>query len=148
MELSASASLFGPVDAILGSNIEFVLLALAVLNAGTRLAAHRSNVHQVNQEDTEELSRYPALEATNVLLVLGSFYYTTLHYHGGVVLSVLVLSMVLTDFFEFEARQVELRNDLTFEKPKAAILASLLVLTYAAYQSLFFIIEPFWSSVV
>ena len=83
-----------------------------------------------------------------MVLVLGSFYYLTLHHHSGIVLSVLVVGTVLTDFFEFEARLVEARRDIPLEAPKGAIVGSLIVVAYAAYLALFFVVEPIWSAVV
>jgi hypothetical protein len=146
--MQVSLSLFGPVDAILHGRIEYVLLVLVLANVAARAIAHRSTVSQAEQEDAEDVSRHPALVATHVLLVLSVFYYTTVHYHSGVVLSVLVLGMVLCDFFEFEARKVEIRNELPIERPKSAMVSSLFVLAYAAYISLFFVIQPYWSQVV
>jgi hypothetical protein len=64
------------------------------------------------------------------------------------VLSVLVVGTVLADFFEFESRKVEARNDMTIERPKSALTGSLLVLLYAGYQSVFFVIQPVWSAIV
>jgi hypothetical protein len=141
-------SLFGPIDAILHGRIEYVLFVFVLANIAARSVAHRSTVSQAEQEDAEDITRHPALIATHVLLVLGVFYYTTTHYHSGVVLSVLVLGMVLTDFFEFEARMVEIRNELTIERPKSAIVSSLFVFLYAAYISLFHFIQPYWNQVV
>lgn len=141
-------SLFGPIDAILQGRVEYVLLVLALASVAARAVAHRSTVRQAEQGGAEAISRHPALVATHVLLVLTTFYYTTTHYHAGIVISVLVLGMVLTDFFEFESRKVEARNELTIERPKAAMVASLFVLGYAAYISLFFIVKPYWSQVV
>lgn len=141
-------SLFGPIDSILHGRVEYVLLVLALANVAARAIAHKSTVRQAEQGDAEAITRHPALVATHVLLVLTAFYYTTLHYHGGVVISVLVLGMVLTDFFEFESRKVEARNELPIERPKAAMVTSLFVLGYAAYISLFFIVKPYWTQVV
>lgn len=141
-------SLFGPIDAILHGRVEYVLLVLAVANIVARAIAHKSTVRQAEQEGAEAITRHPALVATHVLLVLSAFYYTTVHYHPGIVISVLILGMVLTDFFAFEARKVEARNELPIERPKAAMVTSLFVLGYAAYISLFFIIQPYWTQVV
>jgi len=63
-------------------------------------------------------------------------------------MSVIAVGLLLTDFFEFESRQVEARNDMSFERPKGAVAASLLALLYAGYQSLFVVIEPVWSAIV
>jgi hypothetical protein len=80
--------------------------------------------------------------------VLGSFYLLSLHHHAGMVLSTLVLGLFLTDFFEFEAKEVELRKDEKLSSPKGAMTASFVVFLYAGYLSLFFLIEPIWSAIV
>ena len=140
-------ALFGPLDAVLAPVVEFVVLGLVVVNLATRLAAHRAHVRQA-EDDDERLSRHTVHELSNVLLLLVAFYYATLEVHAGVVLSVLVLATVLADFFEFEGRQLEHRQGWSLDRPKAAIAGSLLVLAYAMFQSLFFLVEPFWSAVV
>lgn len=142
-------SMFGPVDAVLEPIIEFVVLALVLVNMGTRLFAYRDYRTQARDDDREEhLSRNVVHEASNVLLVLASFYLLTLHHHAGIVLSTLVVGLFLTDFFEFEAREVELRKGERLSKPNGAMVASLVVLLYAAYQSLFYLIAPFWNAIV
>jgi hypothetical protein len=85
---------------------------------------------------------------TTVLLVLASFAFLVVAPHGGMVMSVLVLAIFLADFFEFESRKVEARNELEMERPKAAVTASVVALLYAGYQTLFFVIEPVWSAIV
>ncbi|MFB6359758.1 MAG: hypothetical protein ABEH59_00385 [Halobacteriales archaeon] len=140
-------ALFGPLDALLAPVIEFVLLVLVVANMGTRLLAHRSHVQQAD-DGAESLSRYWWHEASNIVLVLGAFYYLTLHHHAGMVLSVIVLTTVVADFFEFEGRQVELRQGLDLDRPKGALIGSMIALAYAAFQSLFFLVKPFWELVV
>ena len=57
----------------------------------------------------------------------------TLHHHGGMILSLMVLAMVLADIFEFEARLVESRGGMEIELPKGSIVGSALVLTYVLY---------------
>jgi hypothetical protein len=128
-------SLFGPLDALVGDHIEYVLLAVVLANLVTRVLAHRQHVRQAAEGGADAMTRFLPHTISNVLLVLVSFYYLTLHHHGGIVASVLVLGLFITDFLEFEA-------------PKGAIAASLLTLTYVAYQSLFFVIEPVWSALV
>jgi hypothetical protein len=112
----------------------------------TRLLGHRTHVRQA--ESAGEISRYLPHTLTSVALVLVSFAYMIVAPHGGMVLSVLVVGMVLADFFEFESRRVEVRNDMTVERPKSALVGSLLVLLYAGYQSVFFVVQPIWSAVV
>ncbi|MFB6353193.1 MAG: hypothetical protein ABEJ92_03820 [Halobacteriales archaeon] len=140
-------ALFGPLDAVLAPVIEPLLLVLVVANMGTRLLAHRSHVRQA-AAGADSLSRYPLHDLANAVLVLASFYYLTVHHHAGLVLSVVVLGTVIADLFEFEGRQVELRQDLGLDRPKAAIAGSVIALAYAAYQSLFFLVKPFWELIV
>lgn len=140
-------ALFGPIDAVLAPVVEYVLLLLVFVNLGTRLLAHQTHVKQA-QNDDDGIQRHPVHEVSNWLLLLASFYYLTLHYHSGIVLSLLVLGMVLTDFFEFESRRVEAREELELDRPKGAIAGSLLVFAYTAYVSLFYLIEPLWNAIV
>lgn len=142
-----SVTLFGPLDTLVGPYIEWVLLALVVLNLATRARASSRYRRRVAQGN-EEFSRDMAHSVTTWGLLLGSFYYMTLHHHAGMVLSALVLGLFVTDFFEFEARKVEAREDLTPERPKSSMLVSTLVTLYIAYQTLFFLIAPYWNSVV
>jgi hypothetical protein len=145
-------SLFGPVDAVLGSGepplIVYVLVVLAVLNLATRAISHRANVSQADEGGADAIKQHPAHIATTILLILGSFYLGTVELHSGMVLSVLVVGMFITDFFELEARRVEVRNDREISQPKAAVAASVLVVLYAAYISVFFVIAPLWNAVV
>jgi hypothetical protein len=140
-------ALFGPIDSLLAPVMEWVVLALIVANLLTRGIAHRSHVRQA-EEGAEAVSRHPAHQVVTVLLVVASFYFATVDYNGGMVLSTLVLGMVITDFFEFEARKVEARQDRPIERPKGSLVASLLVAAYAGYLSLFFLVEPLWQAVV
>lgn len=143
----ASVTLFGPLDTYVGPVVEYVLLVLIVVNMGARAVEYRAHVKQAAQ-GPEAIGRNPVRVGTNALLVATAFYYTTLHVHAGVISSVLVLALVITDIFEHESRRVEARRELELERPKGAIVASFLVLLYAAYQSLFFLLEPVWSAVV
>lgn len=147
--------LFGPLDTVFGSEgpggvllIEYVLLVLVLANFGTRLLAHRRHEAQYEGGGAEALARHPAHVASNVLLVVTSFFYMTIAHHGGMVMSVLVLGAVITDFFEFESRKVEARRDIPLERPKGAIVAVVLVAMYASYQALFWLIKDPWSAVV
>jgi len=140
-------ALFGPIDAILAPVVGYVVLLLVLVNLLTRYLANRSHRSQA-EDGPEAVTRYLPHEASNVLLVLGSFYYLTLHHHSGIVLSVLVLGTVLADFFEFEARRVEARQDLPIELPKGAMVGSVLVFGYAAYLSVFFIVAPIWNAII
>lgn len=134
--------MLGPID-LLAPVIEYLILALVVANLGTRHLQHRR--HKATAEaGGETLSRHPAHVATNVGLLLASMYFLTTDYHGGVVLMTLVITLIIVDLFEFESRQVELRNDRDLETPRVAIAASGLVFLYAFYLSVFFIVEPAW----
>jgi hypothetical protein len=129
--------------------VPYAVLALVVLNMVTRLLAHRTHVRQAEEGDDDELvSRYLPHTATTVLLILSSFAFLIVAPHGGMVTAVLVMGLFLADFFEFEARKVEARNEMPVERPKASVAASVLLLLYAAYQSLFFLVAPFWNSVI
>jgi hypothetical protein len=148
--------IFGPVDAALGVElgigdvlvIEAVLLGLVILNFVTRRLAHGRHVKQAKEEGAAAVSRFLPHEIANVVLLLGSFYYMTVEYHGGMVTTALVVGLVLTDFFEFEARKVEARREIALDRPKGALFASLLALAYIGYQSLFFLIEGPVSSII
>lgn len=125
-------AIFGPLDSLLAPVIGYIVLILVVANLTTRYLAHRQYITQA-EDGADTIARHMGHEATNVLLVLASFYYLTVHHHSGLVLSVLVLGMVISDIFEFESRKVEARNDYALEPPKGAIVISLLVVVYAAY---------------
>lgn len=147
-------ALFGPIDVlaeeVVGgvTIIEFVLLGLVIVNLVVRALAHRNHVAAARDDGADAISRNLALEATNVLIVLGGFYYITVHLHGGVIFTTLALGLLIADFFEFEARLVEARTEVPLERPKGSIFASLLVFAYIAYQSLFFVVAPVWDSIV
>ncbi|WP_254823221.1 DUF7313 family protein [Haloglomus halophilum] len=141
-------NLFGPVDTVVGPYIEYVLLVLLVVNIGARALEYERIKSQVAEGGADAVSRHPVRIATNVLLLVGAFYYMTVHHHGGMVFSIIVLGLFLTDLFEFESRKVEARREIDIERPKGAIAASILALMYIGYQTLFFIIKPVWSSIV
>ncbi|MFC6973919.1 hypothetical protein ACFQL1_03355 [Halomicroarcula sp. GCM10025709] len=153
--MQPSVTLFGPLDTIMGSTapgdvlvIEYVIMALVIGNLVTRQLAHRRHTKQYEDGGADALSRHPAHTASNLILILTSFYYTTLAHHGGMVMSMLVLGAVITDLFEFEARRVEARRDIPLERPKGSIFAAMLVLLYAGYQSFFWVIAGPWQSIV
>lgn len=136
--------LFGPVDAVLASEItgeilvvEVLLLGLVLANMAARALAHRRHESQAEDGGAEAISRHPAHFGANLLLVLGAFYYMTVHHHAGLVLSVLALGVVFTDIFEFESRKVEARREIDLDRPKAAVASSLLTLVYLGYVTFF-----------
>ncbi|WP_440008775.1 DUF7313 family protein [Halomicrococcus sp. SG-WS-1] len=140
-------SLLGPID-VLEPVAGYLVVVLVLVNMGTRWLAFGKYREQAKDDDREEVDRWIPHELTNVLLVLASFYYLTLHHHGGIVLSSLVIGLFIADFFEVEARGVEMRRDVPLDRPKAAIAASVLVFLYAAYNTLFFLVKPWWSAIV
>jgi len=143
-----SVALFGPLDSLLAPYIEYILVVLAVSNFLTRKMSADRHAEQAQRGGAEAISQHPVHAFTMGGLVLATFYYTTLHHHSGIVLSALVVGLFITDFFELESRRVEARQEMALEQPKAAIVASLLVFLYAAYLGLFFLIQPFWNSLI
>jgi hypothetical protein len=141
-------SLFGPVDTLLAPVIEYLLLGLLVVNMVGRGIEYSQHVSQAADGGADAITRNALRVGTSFLLIVGSFYYLTVHHHGGMVFSVLVLGLFLTDLFEFESRKVEARRGIDIERPKGAIAASFLALLYIGYQSLFFLVAPFWNAVV
>ena len=134
------ATMFGPLDAILTTEVlgvilvKYLLVGLVLANMATRILAYQRNVNEADDDDVETASRHPLHTATTIVLILTTFYYATYAPHGGVVLTKLVLGMFLTDFFEFETRSVDLRNDGQVRRPNGALTASLFVLAYATFQ--------------
>lgn len=135
--------LFGPIDAVLLPIIQFLLLGLVFVNLITRYLAHRSHVQAAERDGADGITMYMPHMAVNLLLVLASFYYMTVHLHFGTILTVMVVALVITDLFEFESRLVEVRNDRTIKQPLAALVLSLIVFGYSAYIALYFLVEPF-----
>ena len=127
--------------------LPYVVLVLVLANLVTRQLAHRTHKREADDDDAE-LSLYTPHVAVSALLVVASFLYMVFYPHGGMVMSVLVVGMVVSDFFEFEARQVEVRNGLPLEAPKSAIAASFVVLLYALFQSLFWVIKGPWEQII
>lgn len=141
-------SLFGPVDTVLEPVIGFLILGLLLVNMGTRLYAHRKTVKESRDAEADDLSRPLLHVATNLLLLAATFYYLTLHHHAGIVLSTLVVGLVLTDYFEFDATLAQIREGRDVEPPRASVAASVLVFLYIAYLTLFFLVKPFWNAVI
>jgi len=124
-----------------GPLLPIAILTLAVGNIITRLLSHRKHKQQV--EDGEEgLDRYPPHVFTTTGLVILGMLFTVHRPTSGMILMLPLIGLFITDFFEFESREVEARNDLEFERPKAGIAVSLLVLVYAAYYGLPFLYQP------
>ncbi len=129
-----------------GPVLPFAILVMAFANLATRHFQHKRHVVQADAGDGVE--RYTLHTITNVGLLLLSALFTIHAPTGGTILSVLVVTMLLADMFEFESRNVEARNDMAVEAPKSAIVASGLVLLYAAYYALFFVVEGIWNTIL
>ncbi len=145
--MDPSVAIFGPLDTFLAPVIAYVMLALIIINLIAR-GVEYNRVTEQAKDGADALSRHPLLLATDFLLVLGAFYYLSVERHAGMIVSLLVVGVFLTDFFEFEARKVEARQEWEIERPWGAIGASLFAFLYIAYQALFFLIEPYWGAVV
>ncbi|WP_254838306.1 DUF7313 family protein [Natronomonas marina] len=145
--MDPSVTLFGPVDTYLAPVIGYVMLVLIVLNVVGR-GIEYNRIADRAEEGADAISRHPLRVATNFLLVVGAFYYLTVERHAGMIVTLLVVGLFLTDFFEFESRKVEARQGWEIERPWGAIGASAVALMYIAYQALFFLVKPYWSAVV
>jgi hypothetical protein len=129
--------------------LPWAVLVLALASMATRFLGHRRHARQAREGDDDELvERYLPHSVAMVLLTLVTFAYTVVEPHGGLVMSSLVVGTFLADFFEFESRKVEARNQLAIDQPKAAIGASLLLLGYAGFQTLFQFVAPAWNAIV
>ncbi|MFC7042037.1 DUF7313 family protein [Halonotius sp. GCM10025705] len=125
-----------------GPMLPIAILTLAVGNIVTRLMSHRTQKQQVEQTGDDGLSRYPPHVFTTTGLVILGLLFTVYRPTSGMILMLPVIGVFITDFFEYESRAVEARNDMTFERPKAGFAISLLVLVYAAYYALPFLYQP------
>ena len=129
-----------------GPVLPYAILTMAVANLATRHIAHRRHVEQGTDGDSVE--PYTPHAFTNIGLVLLSFLFVLDAPVSGVILSVLVITMLIADLFELEARNVEARNDMPIEAPKSSIAASLLVLVFASYSALWFLVAGLWDQFV
>jgi len=136
----------GALESVAGA-LPYVILALVLVTLVTRHLAHTAH-ERAADEGAEALSRYTPHVALSAVLVLACLTYMVVEPHSGMVISVLVIGMVIADFFEFEARLVEARNNMELEAPKSAIAASFVALLYALYISLFWVIKGPWEAVV
>ena len=115
----------GALESVAGV-LPYVILVLVLGSFLTRHRAHQTHKRAAD-DGVDAVERYTPHSALSIVLVLG---------------------MVVADFFEFEARLVEVRNDMELEAPKSAIGASVLALTYAAFQALFWIIKEPWEMII
>lgn len=143
-------SLFGPVDAVLEPIIGYLVLVLLLVNVATRLYAHRQavEVSRDPEADEDDVSHPLIHVAANLLLLLATFYYLTFHHHSGIVLSTLVVGLFLTEYFEFDAELVQVREGRDVESPKASLTAAFVTFLYIAYLTMFVYIKPFWNEIV
>lgn len=130
-----------------GGALPYIILVLVVGSFLTRHRAHQVHKRAAN-DGVDAMNRYTPHTALSITLVLASFLYLIIHPHAGMVITVLVIGMVIADFFEFEARLVEARNDMALEAPKSAIAAAFLALLYTSYQALFWVIKGPWEMII
>lgn len=133
---------------VVGPYLPLAILVVALANAVTRFLGHQRQVRQAADGDETAVTRYTSHTVTNVVLILLGTLYLVYEPPGGMILAAFIFTMFFADFFEYEARLTEIRNNMPVERPKSALVASLLVLAYAAYKGLFFIVEPYWSQIV
>jgi hypothetical protein len=126
-----------------GPIIPLAILTLAIANMGTRLLSHRHHKQQAVDGDADSLDRYTPHVFTTTGIVILALLFTLYKPISGMILMIPVIGLFITDFFEFESREVEARNDMEFEQPKAALGVSVLLLIYAAYYGLPFLYEPY-----
>ncbi|MFC7166442.1 DUF7313 family protein [Halospeciosus flavus] len=147
--IDQSVAIFGPLDRVVGPYAGYVVLAFAVLTFLTRKLQHDHVVEQAaSADDVEQASRHPVHSVALGGFVVTSFYYLTLHHHSGIVMATLAVGVFLTDFFEIEARSVEIREGHDLERPKAAMVAGVIALLYASYITLFVFVKDYWNMVV
>jgi len=132
--------------AAVGPALPYAILVMAIANLATRHVEYKRHVEQ--GADGDSVEQYTPHAFTNVGLLLLSLLFAVTAPVGGTILSIVVITMVIADLFEFEARNVEARNDMPIEAPKSAIVTSLLVVMYAAYYALFFLVSDLWNQVV
>jgi len=132
--------------AAVGPVLPYAILVMAVANLATRHVEYKRHVEQ--GADGDSVEQYTPHAFTNVGLLLLSLLFAVAAPVSGTILSIIVITMVLADLFEFEARNVEARNDMSIETPKSAIVTSIIVLVYAGYYALFFLVSDIWSQFV
>jgi len=127
-----------------GPILPLAILVLVIANMSTRLLANRVHKQQADEGTKDEaLSRYGPHTFTTMGLVIMSLLFIIYRPTSGMILAVPVVGLLLTDFFEFESRMVEARNDMPIERPKAGLAISVIVLVYAAYYGLQFLYGPY-----
>ncbi|SEH40027.1 hypothetical protein SAMN05192561_101581 [Halopenitus malekzadehii] len=137
-----------PLDwlAVVGPALPFAILVLSLANVATRRRAHTKHVEQA--ADGDSVDRYFPHVFTTIGLVLVSFLFTLVQPTGGAIISMVAATVLLTDAFEFEARNVEARNELEIERPKSSIAIVPIVIVFALYYSLVALNATFWSGLL
>jgi hypothetical protein len=125
----------------------YAILALVLATLVTRHLAHRS-YKQSARDGADVLSRYTPHYALSAVLVFVCLLYLVIEPHSGMVISTLVIGTFVADLFEFEARNVEARNDLEIDRPNGAITVSVLAVLYAGFLALFWVIKGPWEAIV
>jgi hypothetical protein len=129
-----------------GPMLPYAILVMAVANLATRHIEHRHHVEQGSDGDSVE--PYTPHAFTNIGLLLLAFLFTLDAPVSGVILSTIVITMLIADLFELEARNVEARNDMPIEAPKSSIAASVVMMVFVAYYSLFFLVSGIWNQFI
>ena len=126
------------------------ILVLLVVNLVTRYIQHQNHrVQATLADDDAAMRRFAPHSFTTVGTVVLSLLYLITTPHGGMIMTALVLAVLFTDLFEYEARLVEARSkSLEISTPTSALGATTVAILYAAYQALFFLLEPLWSAIV
>jgi len=140
-----------PLDAVeaLAPVLPLAVFGLVVLNILTRLLQHRKHAAQADEDDDGAVQRWLPHTLTTLGMVFASFLFMIVEPHGGMVMSVLALSVFVSDFFEYEARRVEARSkSKELGRPTTAIGSAVFALLYASYQGFFYLIEPLWNSII
>lgn len=125
-----------------GPILPIAILTLTAANIVTRLLSYRSYKQQA-ADGAEELDRHGPHLFTSTGLVVLTLLFILYRPTSGMIMMVPVFGLFITDFFEFESREVEARNDMEIERPKAGIAISAVVLLYAAYYGFQFLYQPY-----
>jgi hypothetical protein len=149
MSLLQFAVPIGALDAV-GPILPFAILILLVVNLLTRYIQHKNHrVQAAIAEDDAAIRRFAPHSFTTMGAVVLALAYLITAPHGGMIMTALVLAVLFTDLFEYEARLVEARSkSLEISTPTSALGATAVAILYAAYQAVFFLIEPIWSTIV
>ncbi|WP_435094195.1 DUF7313 family protein [Halorubrum sp. N11] len=129
-----------------GPMLPYAILVMAVANLATRHIAHRHHVDQGS--DGESVEPHTLHAFTNIGLLLLTLLFVVAAPISGTILAVIVITMLIADLFELEARNVEARNDMPIEAPKSSIAASLVLMVFVAYYSLFFLVSGIWNQFI